>query len=501
MRLFLDEIYDRRLKVLNVINNSGEIKSIKEIARVTKLANRTVSMIIKQFEQELDVPERVFKVEYVNKTIKSVSANNLDLNSIGRSYLLQSTMYKVIKHIFLHDKLDVNKFCKVEFISAPTFSRNRKRLKKILQECGLDLSRENSIIGDEFKIRNFYFLFFSNASNVWEFSTQEYLEIEQYFSVHLTQWKDMDSLKQLKFILIVYISVTRSRKKHFAKNEVLSSSLKKHENLESSMYLLNYFKLGRNKTIEQIRGETSATLFFFYKEQMIFEEIELSSYEEYFSLDSFPFISLSSKLAERIVDEFFDGSKNKELYLRVKREVDLFYLVLDICFIDYKIFYYVYDSKKFYHADSIEKKMKEKLAEIFHQLAIFANKDLKKFKEEDLLDYMYLAIYSLQTQFKVTSYEPVTVFIQNTKKFVREIIKEKISPFFGDRIECVELLTSQVDIVVTDVKLPNESNLSNQVYVATFSDYDDITFLIEQIQNKLLENYNKRKMHLHRLES
>lgn len=500
MRLFLDEIYDRRLKVLNVINNSGEIKSIKEIAKATNLANRTVSMIIKQFEQELDVPDTVFKVEYVNKTIKSVSANNLDLSSIGRSYLLQSTMYKVIKHIFLYDKLDVNKFCEAEFISAPTFSRHRQPLKKILQECGLDLSRENRIIGDEFRIRNFFFLFFSNASNVWEFAAQDYLEIEHYFSARLPQWKDMNSLKRLKFILIIYISVTRSRKKNFAKNKVLIDSLVKHEHLESTSLMLNYFSSGKSKTVEQVKGEVSATLFFLYKEQMILEKMELKSYEDYFLEENFLFVLESNKLTVKLLDEFFEGNKSDDLFLSVRREIDLFFLVLEICFIDYKIFYYVYDAKRFYYADSVEQKMKEKLAIIFNEMALFSNKRLKGFEQEDLLDYMYLAIYSLQAQFKVTSYEPVIVFIQNTKNFVREIIQEKISPLFGDRIKCVDLLTPQVDIVVTDVKLTNEEHKAHQVYVTTFSDHDDISFLIEQIQNKVLEKYNKRKMHLQKLE-
>ncbi|WP_375179519.1 helix-turn-helix domain-containing protein [Enterococcus rotai] len=501
MRLFLDEIYDRRLKVLNCINNSGEIKSIKKIAKTTNLANRTVSMIIRQFEQELNVQNTVFKVEYINKTIKSVSASNLDLSSIGRSYLLQSTMYKVIKYIFLYDKLDVNKFCEAEFISAPTLSRYRKRLKKILQQCGLELSRENRIIGDEFRIRNFFFLFFSNASNVWEFAVQDYVEIENYFCVRLSQWKEMDSLKQLKFILIIYIGVVRSRKKNFAENAALVGSLDKHKENSSTALLLNYFSLGKNKTIEQVKGEASTALFFLYKEQMIFETIEQAEYEAYFSEEVFPFISESNRLTIRLIDEFFDGSKSKELFLNVRKEVDLFFLVLNICFIDYKIFYYVYDEKNFYHADSVEQVMKEKLTAVFQDLGIFSNIELKMFKREDLLDYMYLAIYSLQAQFKITSYEPVTVFIQNTKNFVREIIEEKVSPLFGDRVKCVELLTPQVDIVVTDVKLPNEDNLLHQVYVTTFSDHDDIQYLIKQIQDKLLENYNRRKMYLQELES
>jgi len=497
VRLFLDEIYDRRLKVLSYINNSGQPKSVKEIATATDFANRTVSMIVRQFEQELDVSEKEFKVHYVNRTIKSVSASNLDLNGIGRDYLVQSTMYKIVKHIFLSDKLDVTKFCEAKFISAATFSRQRKKIKDILKKCGLGLSRENRIIGDEFKIRNFFFLFFFNSSNMWEFSKQEQTQIINYFSQQFDWWEELDSVKQLKMTLLVYISLVRSRQKNFAEDKTLMNLTKKRMNTLNVKILYGYFSSVKNKTIGQVWAETSATLYFFYKENIHYEPLELEKYEDYFSKEHFPFVKQSEKLSNRIVETFFDETSNQELYLNIRKEIDLFYLNFDICFIDHKIFYYIYDEDNFYHIDKLEAEMKEKLLLILNQLNIYEEgRIFTGVEKETVVDYLYLIVYTLQIKFKSVDYTPVKVFIQNTKLFVSNILAKKLKLFFGDRIECVEILTSDVDIIVTDVHMPTQKNHAEQIYVATFSDLSDTSFLIEQIQNKLIEKYAQRKMHL-----
>ncbi|WP_139844059.1 hypothetical protein A5821_002037 [Enterococcus sp. 7F3_DIV0205] len=497
MRLFLDEIYDRRLKVLSYINNSKEPKSVKEIAEATNLAKRTVSMFIRQFEQELDVSEKVFKIHYVNQTINSVSINNLDLNSIGSNYLLNSTIYKIIKHIFLFDKLDVAKFCEAEFISAATFSRHRKKLREILLRCGLDLSRENSFIGDEFRIRNFFFLFFFNASNTWEFDKQEYMETYTYFSKNLSGWEQLDSIKQLKIILLVYISLIRSKHKNYAENQTLIELSKKRATHQTFTLLFNYFSATKNKTTEQVWGETSATAFYIYKDDILSEPIEIESYEEYFSMYYFPFIDFSKEVTNQIINTFFAESDNKELYLNVRKEIDRFYLVRNISFIDYRIFYYVYDEEQFYYADTLETEMKEKLLSICQQLGVSEQYDFQKYEtQEVLLDYLYLIVYTLQIRFNSVEYIPVQIFIQNTKLFITDILIQKVSLFFGDRVRFVETLSPSVDLIITDIKVIDEKNQVEQVYVSTFSDLSDMSYLFEQIQKKLLEKYSQRKMYL-----
>lgn len=290
--------------------------------------------------------------------------------------------------------------------------------------------------------------------------------------------------------------MVRSNKKNFAKNEVLIELVKKRKELEDTVLFLDYFSLNKNKTTEQVDSETSATLFFLYKEHLLLEELELENYEEYFSEKHFSFVSDSHQLSEKVVEVFFDGNQSKELYLNIRKELDILYLMAEICFINYKIFYYIYDEENFFHIDNFEKNMKAKILESVEELNLSTNRNLESVNYEELLDYLFLVIYSLKLKFKVASYKPIKVFIRNTKNFVQEILKEKVQIFWGDRIECVETLSSQVDIVVTDVRLAQDENQTYQVYVSTFSDTADISFLIAQIQNRLLENYEQRQMQL-----
>lgn len=509
VRLFLDEIYDRRIKVLSFINNHPQEVNITEIAEATGLAKRTVSMFIKQFDQELFDDESMFNVEYINGTIKSVAADNLDLNSIGSKYLMQSTIYKIVKAIFLNDKIDVKRFCDTEFISTATFSRYRKKLVMILNQSGLSLSRENKIIGDELRIRNFYFLFFSNASNSWMFSQQEYKEISEYFVTHLASWKKMNALQHLRISLIIYISLVRSRQKNFFDNKTLINLTKKRTQEPSTKFFYEYFASKRTKIVNQIWAETSSTLFFLYKERILYESLELDNYdyvslenyEHYFSKENFPFIQSSKQLACEILNEFFDGMTSQSIYLRIRMEVDLFHFVVNTSFVDPSIFYYIYDEKNFFYSNKQEIEIKEKINKMFQRLRK-TNYDncYKQFPtyitQSALNDYLYLIIYTLIIQFKSVEYSPVKIFIQNTKLFVTDLLINKINLIFGDRVECVEELSSSVDIIVTDTNISDIESDAEQIFVATFSASSDISFLVEKIQYKLIEKYGQKNMNL-----
>lgn len=238
MRIFLDDIYDRRINVLSYVDNQRREVSLAEIAKATNLSKKTVSMIIKQFEQELDVSKEQFEVYYTNQTIQGVYANNLDIVSISNNHLKHSILYKMIKHIFLMEKIDAITFCDIEFISPATFSRHRRKLQKILNQCELSLTRTNEMRGDELRIRNFFFLFFSNALNSWEFDEDSYVEIRGYLSSHIEEWNNIDSIKKRKLCLLIYICNVRFSQKKNIEKSILS---KLSEQFRAGRYTTLFF--------------------------------------------------------------------------------------------------------------------------------------------------------------------------------------------------------------------------------------------------------------------
>ncbi|MEI5993847.1 helix-turn-helix domain-containing protein [Candidatus Enterococcus mansonii] len=491
MRLFLDDIYDRRMKILSIINSSKQEVSIKDIVNKTEVVPRTVSMIVKQFEQELE--KDVFKVNYTNNTIKNVYATNIDINAIGRKYLLQSIMYKIIEQIFLYEKIDVSKFCEAEYISQATFSRRRKKLKEILQGCGLNLSRENKIIGEELRIRNFYFQFFSKASNTWLFRPQEFHELNDYFSQRVVDWENKSSVQRYHINLITYISIIRSKQRNFVNNKKLIELSKKRTNSSNLQLLFDYFSKSKNKTNEQVWSEASATLFILYKEKIFNDSLEVDAYETFFSIDHFSFVTHSNIFVREIIDAFFEGITDKYLYLRIRQEIDLYHLIVKTCFIDPKNFDFVYDERVYTNMDHFEKTIREKTIRIFQHLKTtqyseFFNQIPKYITETSLIDYIYFSIYALFVELKNSESQSIKIFVQDANVAMSNLLKQKINCFFGSKVKCIDRLELNPDLIITDTNIVVADKQVEQVYINRLSDFD---FLVENIERKILEKHSK----------
>lgn len=501
MRIFLDDVYDRRINVLSYVDNQRKEVSLAEIGKATKLSKKTVSMIIKQFEQELDVSKEQFEVYYTNQTIQGVHANNLDIVSISNKHLKQSILYKMIKHLFLMDRIDAITFCDIEFISPATFSRHRRRLQKILSRCELSLTRTNEIEGDELRIRNFFFLFFSNALNSWTFDTDSYEEIADYLSSNIKEWDKIDSVKKNKFCLLIYICNVRfSHKKSIEKSILSKLSAQFQEGLYTNLFF-DYFHLHKNRTEQQSWDETSAVLFLLYKERLSHEEsFEIEEYPKFFNETNFSFIKYSNLLTDKIITTFFRETTSSSIYWEIRKEIDMMHLLFETSFIDPRIFYYIYDEKSYYHADTAEQKIQLGVQNLMCELidqteyGLFFKEIKKSINRETLTDYVYLVVYTILTKYLQMDFPKVKILIQNSKVFVEPILRQKINLIFSDRVEFVENQSASPDIIVTDVQLQQIEPKAKVIFISSFSNSFDFSLLLEEIEEKILMFYYERTL-------
>lgn len=501
MRIFLDDVYDRRINVLSYVDNQRKEVSLADIGEATKLSKKTVSMIIKQFEQELDVPKEQFEVYYTNQTIQGVYANNLDIVSISNKHLKQSILYKMIKHLFLMDRIDAITFCDIEFISPATFSRHRRRLQKILSRCELSLTRTNEIEGDELRIRNFFFLFFSNALNSWTFETDSYVEINDYLSNNMNEWNKMDSVKKGKLCLLLYICNVRFSHKKSIEKSILSVLSEQFREGRDTKLFFDYFHLHKNRTEQQSWDETSAVLFLIYKERLSHEEsFEIEEYPKFFNELNFQFIQYSNLLTNKIMTTFFQGITDSSIYWEIRKEIDLMHLLFETSFIDPRMFYYIYDEESYYHTDTTEQKIKLGVQTILHELieeteyCQFFKAIKKSIDQETLINYVYLVVYTILTKFLQMDFPKVKILIQNSKVFVEPILRQKISLIFSDKIEFVESQSASPDIIVTDVQLRKMESEAKVIFISSFSNSFDFSLLLEEIEDKILMFYHERKL-------
>lgn len=499
MRVFLDENYDRKLKILSYIDNKKEMVTIKEISQNTNLSEKTVLQIVRKFEQEPFFSNKQLKITYAKKSIKGIYAKNLDLMTIAAGYLKKSILYKMIRNIFLYEKVDVKKFCELEYISAPTFSRYRQRLSRILKRFGLQLSRDNQIYGTELKIRNFYYLFFSHGSSHWEFSQQEYREIEAYIYNSVEEWQSLNNVQQQKICLLVFISNIRSSQKHYCNDSILTE-LTKRNHFEYKEVLLDYFHFKKNKTIEQTWYELSAIQLLMYKEGLIKGKIEYQEYESYFNEQNFSFVQQSNFLTDRIIQEFFTGAQGKtsEHFLRIRQEIDKMHMIFSTCYVDLDIFYYVYDPSNFYYRDVAEKKIIDKVEKIVDELTIStmyqAWWESLNIDKAYLVNDLYILIYALLNELHEYQYNPVKVLVQNSKVFIEGIIANKLAMIFGDRIQLVPNIRSEPEVLITDVSLANISSQTKVIFVSSFSDSADMNHAVDEIKKETLKKYGEREI-------
>lgn len=501
MRIFLDDIYDRRINVLSYVDNQRREVSLAEIAKATNLSKKTVSMIIKQFEQELDVSKEQFEVYYTNQTIQGVYANNLDIVSISNNHLKHSILYKMIKHIFLMEKIDAITFCDIEFISPATFSRHRRKLQKILNQCELSLTRTNEIRGDELRIRNFFFLFFSNALNSWEFDEDSYVEIREYLSSHIEEWNNIDSIKKRKLCLLIYICNVRFSQKKNIEKSILSKLSEQFRAGRYTTLFFDYFHVHKNRTEQQSWNETSAVLFLIYKERLSHEEsFEIEEYPKFFNETNFCFIKYSDLLTNKIIATFFQNESNSSIYWEIRKEIDQMHLLFETSFIDPRMFYYIYDEKSFFYADKAEQKIQLTIQTIMHELiekteyGAFFKTIKKSINQETLIDYVYLVVYTILTKFLQMDFPKVKILIHNSKVFVEPILHQKINLIFSDKVEFVENQYELPDIIITDVKLKRIDPKAKVIFISSFSDSSDFSLLLEEIEQKILALYNERKL-------
>ncbi|ALS02568.1 hypothetical protein ATZ33_14630 [Enterococcus silesiacus] len=502
MRAFLDENYDKQLKILSYIDQKKKLVSIKQISVNTNISEKTVLQIIRKFEQESFFSNHQLEITYANKSIKGISGENLDLMTIATEYLKKSVLYKMIRNIFLYEKVDVKKFCELEYISAPTFSRYRQRLSVILTSFDLKLTRDNQIYGDELKIRNFYFLFFSYGSSEWPFSQHEYHEIETYIYNSVEKWHNLNRIRQQKICLLVFISNIRSSQKHYFTNETLIK-LAKRDKFEYKRVVLDYFQFKKNKTIDQAWQELSAIQLFMYKENLVEEELDYESYESYFNEQNFPFIKQSNLLTDRIIQDFFRGTKGATAkhFLRIRQEIDKMHLVFSTCYVDLSIFYYVYDPTNFYYRDAAEQEIVKKIEKIVDELTTSTIYKVwweqLNIEKKAFINSLYLLVYTLLNELHEYRYAPVKVMVQNSKVFIENILMNKLDLIFGDRIQLVASFRDEPEILITDVYLPGTPEQTKTIFATSFSDFADINNAVNEIKKATLKNFEQREIVKH----
>ncbi|WP_348921785.1 helix-turn-helix domain-containing protein [Enterococcus rotai] len=498
MKLFIGDIDNRKVRVLDYLIKELKEVNISDLVAVTGYSDKTVRTIILSLKDNPCLDETKMKINYNERgKIISIVVSNISLSDAAFFYLEKSVVFIMIKELFIRGYLDKNKICSTYFISEATYSRYKQKLNKILARFYFKLSKENVLIGEEYRIRNFYFLFFSYMHSKWYFSEETYRNLDRSLDGMFTEHAHFDSTQKKMLCLLIYIVKIRNNQ-GFVGNQIINIEFKENGSYERiykdiSTYINTYCAHFENKV-----QEIQFIFFFVLRSQIVIPETYLEK-ELIIDLSQFDgFEESRDYLTEFILLTFFE--KDLKVKLLIEHNVTTFLLYAFFCFVDSRAFLYVYDEANYYKKTKCEKIQLEKIETFINLIEkefpnnLFVEKMIQRSRKEVVKNQLFLFIQSLLARYKQEDIVKIRVYVQNSKVYVGDILKSKIKQIFADNVEIANRYDESIELIVSDKKYTNHHTVSRRVYVPTFSDSQYFTIMCEMILKELMIKMDQNKL-------
>lgn len=501
MKPFLNSQTNNKLEILSLISTSGKTMTVNEIRKITGFSSQNIRKLFLEMKDEgifTYDPNSVINISWDDKAIKSISIQNLSIDHLATKYLHDSVLYQMIYSIFINGNINRAQFCSENFISQPTFSRNRMALKKILKDMRLDLNNKNEIIGEELRIRTFFFYFFSNGSAKWMFDTYILSETDQFFSnKKCSTWKSNSILWKKKITLLLYISRIRTSQSKNINFNIYLSELPTLPNYDLLHFCSKYLSKYLNTSSLNIDQETIFIIFMLIKEFLWFDSDFITQLS----------LTTQKNTSVKILTTIF--TKNIEnLNGILKNELLSMYLYffhynMKFGFIDSRHFLYYYNPANFFYKDNSEKRLYSQIQLLYSQLKddeYYSNFLVKYNIPCDIFtEFIYLMVYNIKSLSPSINPYTVSLYVQNKKSSVENILKFKLKTLYQKNIKFVPDLTMESpDFIITDEPIFDKSSLdlshSRIIYVTSFSDKSDLDNLYSAVGDKILDIFYNRSI-------
>jgi len=501
MKLFLNSQINNKLELLSIISTSPSSVTVNDLRNLTGFSSQHIRKLFLEMNDEgifsYD-PNSVVNITWDNNSIKNISIQNLSIDHIATKYLHDSVLYQMVYSIFINGNIVRAQFCSENFISQPTFSRNRIALKKILKNMRLDLNNRNEIIGEELRIRTFFYYFFSNGSAKWMFDNYILSETYQFFSKEkCSTWTSNSVLWKKRISLLLYISRIRASQNKDIDFKISLNDLPPYSNHDllnlCNKYLTKYLKISYLK-LEQ---ETIFLIFMLIKEFLWFDPDFIT--ELSFTTQK----NISVKMLMRIFSENMtdlDGALKHEF---VSTYLYFFHYNMKFGFIDSRHFLYFYNKDNFFYKDASEKKLFNQIQTLYSRLkqdekySIFLTEN--NITCDIFTEFIYLMVYNIKALSPNIKPYTVSLYVQNKKSSIENILKYKLRSLYQKNIKFItDLAIESPDFIITDEPIFDHKSLnldySKVIYVTSFSDKSDLDNLYSAVGDKILDIFYNRNI-------
>lgn len=313
MRELLDIPTQRRLKILEHLDEASGWISSNELAQENKASLRTISNDV-SYLKEAWYPQ--FKIETSKKNgVRLKRQANTHMKILYRHIYENSDAFKLLEAIFFDTTLSIEKWGERLFISESSLYRIINEMSQSLESFGLSLEKKPCrIIGNlETNVRFFYTRFFKEKYLICDWPFEASRDISISFCQDLLHLSDTKVSEELLIQLshLVNISLIRSSQGFFIKTKLsteqsnMANRIRQDEQLTPKLneLLLTYNLKNETKEIEQLVYTFASFLTYWLPDEQIDFSVEhdiqqfLADIQETFNL------KLPAAIFERLINK------------------------------------------------------------------------------------------------------------------------------------------------------------------------------------------------------
>ncbi|EMF0137076.1 helix-turn-helix domain-containing protein [Enterococcus hirae] len=467
--LFIEKSFKRELVIVKILIERNTWVSFKELSEINnvvwKTTIRDLENINKTIPRFLEIKDKAKEVRFSN----TGEYCYIDIYSI---YLKMSFSYQLFCLLFRNKDINLFKLCDELFISQSHFYKKYHQLKAILPD-GINIDLNSlKVIGDEFKIRKFYYnlLIISNNPDDLNISSN-FLEYLEAISMDVFYEAGIISKSQNKENYLYWLAICHRRSK------VQKVNINLKENYTSQFLKKIYAKIP-GQFGNQLLDEYIIHSYGFYMQDLIYKEDRVKSVIDFYTKKKYsPYLNY--------LKPFFNN-KNKQLGLDLIHACVSLPLSTDF-FIKNRIFDCFYKDE-----------IKKHLLETIYNKVIKNNNIIIDYEKKEILEILKFMVfkYHIQLSSNLFKFKRTSIIVSmsggsNAEKYIKNLIEINYKGLveFWDYSDFK--LLEHVDIVITDIiGSQRATNFIKCEFPIVLDYFKTLNSLIER---KILENIKAKK--------
>ncbi|EOS8095639.1 helix-turn-helix domain-containing protein [Enterococcus hirae] len=467
--LFIEKSFKRELVIVKILIERNTWVSFKELSEINnvvwKTTIRDLENINKTIPRFLEIKDKAKEVRFSN----TGEYCYMDIYSI---YLKMSFSYQLFCLLFRNKDINLFKLCDELFISQSHFYKKHHQLKAILPD-GINIDLNSlKVIGDEFKIRKFYYNLLIISNNPDDFNiSSNFLEYLEAISMDVFYEAGIISKSQNKENYLYWLAICHRRSK------VQKVNINLKENYISQFLKKIYAKIP-GQFGNQLLDEYIIHSYGFYMQDLIYKEDRVKSVIDFYTKKIYsPYLNY--------LKPFF-SNKNKKLGLDLIHACVSLPLSTDF-FIKNRIF------DRFYKDE-----IKKHLLETIYNKVIKNNNIIIDYEKKEILEILKFMVfkYHIQLSSNLFKFKRTSIIVSmsggsNAEKYIKNLIEINYKGLveFWDYSDFK--LLEHVDIVITDIiGSQRATNFIKCEFPIVLDYFKTLNSLIER---KILENIKAKK--------